>query len=254
MRVVGEEEFIIRGRDDKFRHIDVTIQVGKGVDDGSHLVKGRNVEVLGEVELVVVIKSKCPATKSLIDMVDVLLEVEQVHHHWRNGKAAAAAHGPSGPGCPTAFAGPGDNEAFDFCVHGLVNVFLHGIHGAHDGLGHGESEEVFRFVGVVQEVLPCVGDETILMAALWWMLSSEMTRLVGDLKQSGGDTAGCEGNSGSDRAVAEVTDLLGWAFVVITTGDPEEWLVGGLNLVWDDDDKVMPPHITVDNILGQPRL
>ena len=98
--VVGQEEFIHTRIDDKFWHSQ-SLSVHERVDDVHQDLGSRVIDLRGEVELGVVVEGERPATVRAVVVLDVLDEVEFVHHNRHHGDDAWI-HGGSGPSGPSA--------------------------------------------------------------------------------------------------------------------------------------------------------
>ena len=160
---VGEEELVAGTMDEEFG-LGEAVPVAVGFDELHEVGVFGMVHFVHQPLLEVVADGRGPEAIGAVVVDEALFEVEHVDDEGHESDDALVDSG-GGPGGPTAFGGPGDDELVDGCVL-LLHEGGDGVHGADGGFGHGHAGGP-GFVAGFEVVVPGVGDEIVFGAGLF---------------------------------------------------------------------------------------
>ncbi len=256
--VIGHEELITSGSDNKLgKHQRVNVR--DRVDNSSENIHSGRTNEHSDIGLPVVLKGKGPASVGLIHVRNALAEVEHIENDGSDTCNATLRLGEGAvvctnePSSGTTLGSTSNAELGDLGEASTSGEGGDGIHGADDGLDHGEIDNPVRTVRVIDDVAPRVGDERVFTTVPLSGILSEAAGLVGNLPEHSSHSASLLGKQGSHEDISVVgRRVLG--VIIAATSDVDEGMGTSTNNIRLNDKELVSPDRLASILRSEPLL
>mmetsp|Transcript_25094 Transcript_25094/g.47165 ORF Transcript_25094/g.47165 Transcript_25094/m.47165 type:complete len:293 (-) Transcript_25094:197-1075(-) len=252
--VVGLLELVSHGVADELRHGE-PVKVEVRVFNLLHLEHVGVVKPPHNIHVVVILKGEGPAIVTLELMVGELNKVHGVEDDRRDRDHPFGVNRSHEPSSPSPLASPRNNIVVELAAKVSVSrahVLSQSVHRPQDTLDHGQADQPLRLIGLVEEVVPRIGDDGVLSPALLFGILGEEDVLIGHLKEGARDSSGADAQGGSNPYV--LVSRRGVTVRVAPTCDVHGGVALPVHIARDDDHEVVPPDTPIDVFRSQPLL